>query len=108
MAAKKRPSKPMKEYTQEDMRNRSARAMTAKELEAELMKKYGMPSFSPMSEEKAIKQFQDVVSESSLWNYPGVKKAAANVASKGWQASAEADYKKRAAQAQKKQAQKKK
>lgn len=103
MAAKKvtpakkasaRPSRPMPEYTVEEMRKRSSRTMTQKELQNAIVKKYGVPTFKPMTEKQAIKSFQDVVSESNLWNYPGVMKAAAKVASIGHQASAEAYMKK--------------
>lgn len=101
MAAKKaakkaaqRPSRPMPEYNVEEMRKRSSRIMTQKELQNAIVKKYGVPTFKPMTEKQAIQQFQDVVSESNLWNYPGVKKAAATVAAMGHQASAEAYMKK--------------
>ncbi len=91
--ASKRPSKPLKSFDdKEGMRGRSARAMTQQELQAALVKKYGVPTFKPMSEKQAIQQFQDVVSESNMWSYPGVMKAAAKVASRGWAASAEDDY----------------
>lgn len=91
-----RPSKPMAQYSQEDMRSRSARTMNVKELEQAIVKKYGVPTFKPMTVKQAVREFQDVVSESNLWNYPGVKKAAANVAERGHQASAEAYMKKQA------------
>lgn len=104
MAAKKaakkaaqRPSRPMPEYNAEEMRKRSSRTMTQKELQKALIKQYGLPKFEPMTEKRAIQSFQDVVSESHLWNYPGAMKAAAKVASMGHQASAEAYMKKQAA-----------
>jgi hypothetical protein len=90
--ASKRPSKPLKSFDdKEAMRGRSARAMTQQELQAALVKKYGVPMVPPMTRKQAVQRFQDVVSESNLWNYPGVMKAAAAVATRGWAASAE-DY----------------
>jgi len=101
MAAKKaakkaaqRPSRPMPEYNAEEMRKRSSRTMTQKELQNALIKKYGVPTFKPMTVKQAVAQFQDVVSESNLWNYPGIKQAARKVAERGHQASAEDYYKK--------------
>lgn len=92
--AAKRPSRPMPEYNAEEMRKRSSRTMTQKELENALIKKYGVPTFKPMTVKQAVAQFQDVVSESNLWNYPGIKQAARKVAERGHQASAEDYYKK--------------
>lgn len=96
--ASKRPSKPLKSFDdKEGMRGRSARAMSVKELEVELAKMYGnsknwLPSFTPKTEKAAVMEFQDVVSESHLWSYPGAMKAAANLAKRGWAVSAEDDY----------------
>lgn len=89
-AAAPRPSRPMPEYNGEEMRKRSSRTMTQKELQAALIKKYGVPEFEPMTVKQAVSQFQDVVSESNLWNYPGIKQATRAVAEQGHQASAEA------------------
>lgn len=104
MAAKKaakkaaqRPSRPMPEYNAEEMRKRSSRTMTQKELQAALIKKYGVPEFEPMTVKEAVSAFQDVVSESNLWNYPGIMQAASAVAKRGHQASAEAYMKRESA-----------
>lgn len=110
-AANPRPSRPMPEYNAEEMRKRSSRTMTQKELQAALIKKYGVPTFKPMTEKQAVSSFQDVVSESNLWNYPGIKQAARIVAQMGHQASAEAYMKREGARrmkAERQQAAKKK
>lgn len=92
--AAKRPSRPMPEYNAEEMRKRSSRTMTQKELEQELVKRYGYPMVSPMTAQEAIKKFQKTVAKSKLGNYPGVMKAAAKVADIGHNISAEEYMKK--------------
>ena len=90
-----RPSKVIKEYQPSEMANRSARTMTQNELQQALVKKYGYPNFGPGSFKEYRQQFKDVVSESNLWNYPGVMKAANKVADMGHQMAAEKDMKNR-------------